>query len=536
MENIKQHHPLASTLRAAIAALEMAPDSQLYQDAISLCDRLENPVFRIAVFAPFNYGKSTLLNALLGKKTLPIDLIPTTGAAIRVRYGETLASRITLKNGEIIARSDTNLLKEYALLDGERRMRDDVAEVEVFCPHSFLKMGVELVDLPGTDDREEQEKLVKDWLFTSDLILQVLDARKLMTLAEREQLRDWLLDRGIESVIFVVNFLNLLEPEEQKSVQNRLLFVAESFASKLPAGISNLYRVDALPALRARLKGDVASFQETGLETLETALQRIVTLQSEQSAMMIPRTSAIGQQVQSQLQEKISTLTAEIEEIKLQHHRLEIKQKAAKIIKQGLEKSIAEFQSWLTLSCLRSNYQDSLTNALEKDTFTPWEKDFKEAASRYKKLIEEWVEKGSDFFEYDRAEELIIPFPDSLESSADDSTTDDRETFSSETDPDVIDRLSDIFQKTFQTAKSNQSEEKIQQYREQFRKICVEMAEEYLTEFSEAALSVVNQYQENVESIIHHSLAAQLPEKTQRDRKLQTLKEILANLEPEINY
>ncbi|EAM52207.1 hypothetical protein CwatDRAFT_5335 [Crocosphaera watsonii WH 8501] len=38
--------------------------------------------------APFNYGKSTLLNALLGEKTLPIDLIPTTGAAIYVKYGE----------------------------------------------------------------------------------------------------------------------------------------------------------------------------------------------------------------------------------------------------------------------------------------------------------------------------------------------------------------------------------------------------------------------------------------------------------------
>jgi len=535
MENFKQHHPLASTLRAAIAALEIASDSQLYQDAISLCDRLENPVFRIAVFAPFNYGKSTLLNALLGKKTLPIDLIPTTGAAIRVRYGESLASRITLKNGEIIARSDTNLLREYARLDGERRMRDDVAQVEVFCPHSFLKMGVELVDLPGTDDREAQEKLVKDWLFTSDLILQVLDARKLMTLGEREQLRDWLLDRGIETVIFVVNFLNLLEPEEQKAVQNRLLFVAESFASKLPARISNLYRVDALPALRARLKGDMALFQETGLETLETALQTIVSLQSEQSSMMLPRTSAIAQQVQRELREKIATLTAELAEIKRQRDRLEIKQKAAKIIKQGLDKSIAEFKSWLTLFRLLSEYQETLTKALEKDTFTPWEKEFKEAASRYQKLIEEWVEKGTDFFEYDRAEELVIPFPDSLETAADDSPTDNQETFSPETDADFIDRLSDVFKNTFQTSKRNQSEEKLQQYREQFRNICAEMAEEYLTEFSEAALSVVNQYQENVESIIHHSLAAQLPETTQRDRKLQTLKDILANLEPEIN-
>jgi hypothetical protein len=73
--------------------------------------------------------------------------------------------------------------------------------------------------------------------------------------------------RGINTVIFVVNFLNFLEEAEQKEVQKRLRFIAESFRSQLPNGISNLYRVDALPALRARLKGDAIAAQTTGLTT-----------------------------------------------------------------------------------------------------------------------------------------------------------------------------------------------------------------------------------------------------------------------------
>ena len=52
-----------------------------------------------------------------------------------------------------------------------------------------------------------------------------------MTLEERENFRDWLLNRGINSVILVINFLNLLEPQEQKDVYYRLRFVAESFRS-----------------------------------------------------------------------------------------------------------------------------------------------------------------------------------------------------------------------------------------------------------------------------------------------------------------
>lgn len=45
-----------------------------------------------------------------------------------------------------------------------------------------------------------------DHLLERDLVIQLLDARKLMTLGERENLRDWLLERGIKTVNFVANF------------------------------------------------------------------------------------------------------------------------------------------------------------------------------------------------------------------------------------------------------------------------------------------------------------------------------------------
>jgi replication fork clamp-binding protein CrfC len=281
MQKQDVYQNLVSNLRSALGVLELDKTSQLYRDAISICDYLEDPIFRIAVFGPFNYGKSTLLNAILGNRTLPIDLIPTTGAAIHVRYGNELHTRITFKDGTEINESGTEVLKQYAILDDQRRMRGDVTSVHVYCPHPFLQRNVELLDLPGTNDREAQDDLVRDQLLTADLVIQVLDARKLMTLYERENLRDWLLDRGIKTVVFVANFLNLLEPEDQKQVYNRLLFVAESFRSELPNNISNLYRVDALPALRSRLKGDASAAQTTGLAMFESALPSIVAVKHE---------------------------------------------------------------------------------------------------------------------------------------------------------------------------------------------------------------------------------------------------------------
>lgn len=343
----QDYKELINSLKSASTLLELDNKSQLHQDITAISNYLANPNFQIAVFGPFNHGKSTLLNAILGNRTLPIDLIPTTGAAISVKYGTDLQTRIILTDGTEIERDGTEILQQFAILDGNRQMRQDVASVEVFCPHSFLARGIELLDLPGTNDRESQDNLVRDRLLTTDLVIQLLDARKLMTLGERENLRDWLLDRGIKTVIFVANFINLLEPDEQQQVQNRLLFVAESFRAELPPGFSNLYRVDALPALRARLKGDVALATSSGLTTFEAALQNIVgILQQNRGSVRLPRVQAIASQIQLNLKAKIDPLLSEVSSFDdKQTAKIAIKQKAANLIQKGLNKSIDDLRN-----------------------------------------------------------------------------------------------------------------------------------------------------------------------------------------------
>lgn len=402
------------TLQSAIGLLDKQQYAQLRKDAIALGEFLENPAFRIAVFGPFNYGKSTLLNALLGEKTLPIDLIPTTGAAILVKYGQELSTKITLTNGQEIREPGTKILQDYAILSDARRMRDDVASVEVYCPHPFLKTGVEFLDLPGTNDQEAQDNLVRDRLLGADLIIQLLDGRKLMTLGERENLRDWLLDRGINTVVFVVNFLNLLEPEEQKEVSNRMRFVAESFRADLPDGVSNLYRVDALPALRAKLKGDVAAAQTSGLSMFESALQMIVTAQQEKNTVPLSRIEAIAQQICEVLEGKKSQALQSLATAQeKQQQKIAIQQKAEKLIKQGIDSALSDFQSWLYLPKLLDRYQNDLAKALETTKFDTWRTEqFQAEIGKYQTGIMEWVKKASEFFPINHPGEIDISFPE----------------------------------------------------------------------------------------------------------------------------
>ena len=403
---------LLDTLRSAVGLLELDRTDALWRDVDAICRQVEHPSWKIAVFGPFNYGKSTLLNAMLGQRTLPIDLIPTTGAAIRVVYGPELQTRIRFVNGTEQVAPGTDLLKQFAILDDQRRMRDDVAAIEVCCPNSWLQTGVELLDLPGTNDRVAQDELVKNQLLTADLVVQVLDGRKLMTLGERENLRDWLLDRGITTVVFVVNFLNLLEPDEQQQVANRLRFVAESFRATLPPGISNLYRVDALPALRARLKGDMAAAQASGLPILESALQAIAASSAATQTNRWPRVQAIAQQVKQCLEVKQATLAADLEKTDSSQQRLAIKQKAQKLINDGFNTSVKEFQQWLTLENLQT-YHAASAQALQRGEFSTWQGGtFKQTAIAHQQAVAKWVQQACDFFAQPQPQQLLLTFPE----------------------------------------------------------------------------------------------------------------------------
>ncbi len=534
----ENYKTLADSLKFASALLNLERNSQLHQEIVTICNHLVNPSFRIAVFGPFNHGKSTLLNAMLGNRTLPIDLIPTTGAAITVKYGSDVQTRIMLVDGTEIYRSGTEVLQQFAILDGNRQMRKDVVSVEVFCPHPFLETGVEFLDLPGTNDRDEQDNLIREQLLSADLVIQLLDARKLMTLGERENLRDWLLDRGIKTVIFVANFINLLEPDEQKQVQNRLLFVAESFRAELPPGFSNLYRVDALPALRARLKGDVAAANSSGLAAFETALQNIVgILQSHRGSVRLPRVEAIASQIQHSLKAKIDPIAIEIKSFNDKEiTKNEIKQKAANLIHKGFTTSVEELRDWLALPNLLTKYQADAAVALAENNFKYWQTNtLKKDLNQLQLSAMKWLYQAYEFFQEERPQDLLIPFPSEpqviLPSKP--SNTDDLSEPGSiavgggigwllggPVGAAVVGSISYLLNKNIQKQDEQLAQES---YHQQVAKVCITVIEDYLSNFSRQGLFILTEYEQKAEKVISFEFSQEPLEITNKRKNLEQL-------------
>ena len=213
-------------------------------------------------------------------------------------------------------------------------------------------------------------------LLTADLVISVLDARKLLTMSEIDKLQDWLLQRGINTAVFVLNFINMIEQlEEQKEILQRARFIAKEFRGNFPNNISNLYRVDALPALRAKVKGDNNLAIESGITTFENAFNRIIDLLLPQiEQVRLPRVHTLGERFKQSLEYKLQSLKHEMSYIDRERNIIiQRGRDEAKQLKDIFNKSVEALETWLEFNSLVCDYQSELASALEKGNFTTWQ-------------------------------------------------------------------------------------------------------------------------------------------------------------------
>ena len=171
-------------LHALLVQLE---GSDSVRKAVRQALRDVTDLFLLVVVGEFNAGKSAVINALLGEPILEEGVTPTTAHIHLIRYGER-PGRVETSDGMVI----------------------------VTYPAVWLRHMV-LVDTPGTNAviRRHQE-VTEEFIPRSDLVLFVTSADRPFTESERAflgRIREW----G-KKVIFVVNKIDLLTPEERAEV------------------------------------------------------------------------------------------------------------------------------------------------------------------------------------------------------------------------------------------------------------------------------------------------------------------------------
>lgn len=139
-------------------------ESRLAEISDLLADARETPL-RVVVIGPFGSGKSSLLNALLGKPVLPVSMKEETATTFRVR---SVASDV--EEGLLLPDGRSLPLDQ---IGGVNATEHQVVNVNVHS--SSLTVGIEFLDTPGLSSALElHQKITSEALAQADVVLLVV--------------------------------------------------------------------------------------------------------------------------------------------------------------------------------------------------------------------------------------------------------------------------------------------------------------------------------------------------------------------------
>lgn len=254
----------------AFAAAVSGGHDDIGERARRVAERLAMGRLHLAVLGEFKRGKSTFLNALVGRPVLPTGVVPVTAVATFVVSGDP-AVTITYLDGSTQPLGTQEDLADYVSEERNPGNVRQVREVEVRVPSALLSSGLVLVDTPGIGSvHRHNDQVAQSTLLEADGAIVVLSADS--PLSDRERA---LLARVTERqgpTYFVLNKVDHLSADELGQVRR---FVEEQVAESLGHPVA-LWCVASLRALQAKQVGVTPGAEAGEFAALESELARFV--------------------------------------------------------------------------------------------------------------------------------------------------------------------------------------------------------------------------------------------------------------------
>ncbi len=257
---------------------------------------LDREKFELVVVGEFSRGKSTFVNAMLGKKILPARKKATTAVISKIIYSDEpkyyLHYKDETKNIEEI--SEEKFLKLIAPKESapeeekksEQDFLDTIDFADIAYPLEFCKDNVEIVDTPGINDiNQNRIEITYRYLNQADAVIMLLSATQALSNSEVEFLKERILGNHIQNIFFVVTHKDELDEISEQKVLN---FVTKNIRDILPENITmdnRIFLVSSIQTLAYRMVKNglelptktlrnnyVESLEHTGFNEFEDAL------------------------------------------------------------------------------------------------------------------------------------------------------------------------------------------------------------------------------------------------------------------------
>jgi len=213
--------------------------------------------FSIGITGVINAGKSTMLNALMGKEILGSAVVPETANLTIVKHHHTTNAKVfywNTKEWEKIENSakqlesmkefidethkvfqnslkdyiqpisrfdevDINDLSLYTSAENSGKKCNLVKYIELGSNLPFLQDGIEIVDTPGLDDPViQREEITKEYISKCDMMLHLMNASQSATLKDVEFIIDAVLYQNVSKLLVVITRADTVSKENLQEV------------------------------------------------------------------------------------------------------------------------------------------------------------------------------------------------------------------------------------------------------------------------------------------------------------------------------
>jgi GTP-binding protein EngB required for normal cell division len=241
---------LGASLATLAEAARLLGVDGVAEQAGEVAGRLERLVLEVAVVGEFKRGKSSLINALLGREVLPVGALPLTAVPTVLERGEE-ALLVAFADGRRQQRGLDEIAR-FVTEDANPGNALGVARVTGRLHVPLLDEGVRLVDTPGVGSVHDHNTL------STDAYLPSLDAAVLVTSADPpiSKAERAFLGRVLEHAVrlfVVLNKADYLPPED---LDRTVAFTERVVRQVVPGWPGPVYPLSARPGV-----GDPGAFR-----------------------------------------------------------------------------------------------------------------------------------------------------------------------------------------------------------------------------------------------------------------------------------
>jgi predicted GTPase len=273
---------VADAIRATTRILEARGMADEVAQSQALLVRLAEDRFNLAVVGQFKRGKSSLMNAVIGRDLLPTGVLPLTSAITTLCYGPEERVLLKRKGWGFDQEVPLSELAPYVTEEGNPGNEQALLEARVVVPVPFLRRGLHFIDTPGVGSaRTENTETTYAFLPDADAVIFVTSVEAPLSEAEHRFLRE--IRRYAPKLFVVVNKVDVLAPGERERV---LRYIAAGIAQTLAVDEARVLPVSARQGLAAKVSHDRAGVRASGLEAFEDTLAEFLAAEKERTFLL----------------------------------------------------------------------------------------------------------------------------------------------------------------------------------------------------------------------------------------------------------